>query len=227
MKTKEAIVLAGGMGTRLKGVVDNIPKPMAPICDKPFLIYLLQYLKKEGISKVIFSVGYKYEIIKNFFGNSWNGITINYAVEKEPLGTGGAIRLALSMVESERVFVLNGDTFFDVSLSKMEKESADTVIAIKPMRDFDRYGTVLLQNNKIIAFQEKKRMKEGLINGGIYLLNKNTLNHFYLELNFSFEKEFLEKELGRLFAFVSDTYFIDIGIPEDYEKAQQYFCNNR
>ena len=224
MKTKEAIVLAGGMDTRLKDVINNIPKPMAPVCEKPFLVYLLQDLQKKGIQKVIFSVSYKYEIIQDFFGSNWNGIEIAYAIEKEPLGTGGAIRLALSKAKGERVFVLNGDTFFDVSLEKMEEQKGNTVVAIKPMYDFDRYGTVILQEDKIIAFQEKKKVKKGFINGGIYLLNKNVLDSFTLGSKFSFEQEFLEKEAGNLLAFVSDNYFIDIGIPQDYKKAQKDFC---
>ena len=224
MKTKEAIVLAGGMGTRLRGVIDDIPKPMAPVCDKPFLIYILQYLKKEGIEKVVFSVGYKYEVIQEFFGTFWNGIAIEYAIEKEPLGTGGAIRLALSKIKEERAFVLNGDTFFDIPLSEMDSKNEAVILAIKPMRDFDRYGTVVLEDEKIIAFKEKKKLEKGLINGGVYLLNKNSLDHFNLGAKFSFEQEFLEKKVGSLYALVFDTYFIDIGIPEDYEKVQKDFC---
>ena len=124
----EAIVLAGGLGTRLKSVVSNVPKPMAPIGDKPFLEYILKYLKKNGITRAILSVGYKSEIIEEYFGNNFEGIDLVYSVEKEPLGTGGAIKKAMSKVKSNQVYIINGDTFFDINLKSLILEDNSKII---------------------------------------------------------------------------------------------------
>jgi len=121
MQTTEAIILAGGLGTRLKGVISDIPKPMAPVANQPFLKYLLDYLKKQGIKKVILSVGYKYEIIQNFFGNNYSDLELIYSIENTPLGTGGGIRLAINHLTSDKTFIVNGDTFYDVNLPQMEE----------------------------------------------------------------------------------------------------------
>ncbi|MDF2953381.1 MAG: NDP-sugar pyrophosphorylase [Thermodesulfobacterium sp.] len=225
---KEAIVLAGGLGKRLRKVVKDVPKPMADVNGKPFLEYLLTFLARQKIEKVVLSVGYKYEVIKNYFGNSFSGMKLVYSIESKPLGTGGGIRRSLSFVDSNEAFVLNGDTFFDIDMEKLyffhkEKNSVLSV-ALKPMRHFDRYGSVKLdKNNRIIGFEEKKYYESGLINGGIYLLNKNFFMSFALE-EFSFEKDFLEKYYNS-YAFYGlefRDYFIDIGIPEDYEKFKKY-----
>ncbi|WP_456426824.1 nucleotidyltransferase family protein [Desulfurobacterium sp.] len=222
---KEAIVLAGGLGTRLRKVIKDVPKPMADVNGKPFLKYLLTFLAKQKIEKVILSVGYKYEIIKNYFGKSFLGMELVYSVESEPLGTGGGIRKSLSFIDSKEVFVMNGDTFFDVDLKKLflfhKEKSSVLSVALKPMKQFDRYGSVKLDRNKrIIGFEEKKYYESGLINGGIYLLNKDFFLSFDLGAKFSFEKDFLEKYYN-FYAFYGlefEEYFIDIGIPEDYEK---------
>lgn len=227
---KEAIVLAGGFGTRLKEVVEDVPKPMAPIQDMPFLHYLMLYLKDQGIEHIVLSVGYKYEIIQSFFGNEYQGIAISYAIEKEALGTGGGIWNAMKEIEGSAAFVINGDTFFDVKLSVLNnlfiRVKNDFVMALKPMQNFDRYGTVNLDENKrIIAFCEKERMDEGMINGGIYILRKGLFEQLGLKGKFSFEQDFLEqyvKEI-KLFAMPFDNYFIDIGIPTDYKQAQLDF----
>ncbi|OAG27021.1 nucleotidyltransferase family protein [Thermodesulfatator autotrophicus] len=227
---KEAIVLAGGLGTRLRKVVKDVPKPMADINGKPFLEYLLTFLAKQGIEKVILSVGYKYEVIKGYFGKSFLGIELVYSVECKPLGTGGGIRKSLSYIDSENVFIMNGDTLFEVALNKLflfhkEKKSLLSV-ALKPMKQFDRYGVVKLDENKrIIGFEEKRYYESGLINGGIYLLNKNFFMSFDLKEKFSFEKDFLEKyyTIYDFYGLEFNKYFIDIGIPEDYERAKEDF----
>ena len=229
LKTKEAIVLAGGLGTRLKGVISDIPKPMAPVANKPFLIYIFDYLKKQGIERVILSVGYKYEIIEDYFSNNYEGIELVYSVEEEPVGTGGGIRLAVDKLKMDAAFVINGDTFFDVKLEKQEalafKMKSDLCLALKPMSDFDRYGSVAIENNTITSFKEKQFVKEGLINGGIYWLKKSFLESFNSGQKFSFEQDLMEKEvgIGQISGFISDNYFIDIGIPEDYKKANVDF----
>jgi len=222
----EAIVLAGGFGTRLQKVVSDVPKPMAPINDKPFLYYLLKYLQKNNIERVILSVGYKSEVIKDYFGNKFENIELIYSIEDEPLGTGGAIKKALNHLEDKQGYVLNGDTFFNISLNELKLfENSKIILTLKKMQNFDRYGNVKLDNSKkIISFEEKKFTENGNINGGIYLLTKDTFDKFDMPKTFSFEK-FLEENYKKLNALgkVFDDYFIDIGIPEDYEKAKKDF----
>jgi len=224
----EAIVLAGGLGTRLRTVISEIPKPMAPIDEKPFLEYILKYLSNNGIKKIILSVGYKWEVIKEYFGEKYKDIELVYNIEKEQLGTGGAIKDSLKLTNRDEIYVLNGDTFFDIDLSKMKIEDNLVEIALKEMKDFDRYGVVEIDENKYIKnFKEKTYYKHGLINGGIYLLKREIFDDFNLPKKFSFEK-FLEDNFQNLKAKgkVFNNYFIDIGIPEDYEKAKRYFSEN-
>ena len=223
----EAIVLAGGLGTRLQSVISEIPKPMAPINEKPFLYYILQWLEKNGISRVILSVGYKWEVIYQEFGDRFNQLELIYSVENEPLGTGGAIALAMQKLKGDQFFIINGDTFFNVKLNDLlqfhKKHQFDFSIVLKTMHDFDRYGTVEVdEHGTITGFQEKAPKKNGLINGGIYLASQSIQQYFPNQEKFSFEKEFMEKAVEDLAfgGFITDRYFIDIGIPEDYQKAQ-------
>lgn len=219
-----AIILAGGFGTRLKSVINDLPKPMAMINSKPFLHYVFLYLTKQKITKAILSVGYKAEIIETYFGDKYLDVEIIYCREDEPLGTGGGIKKAFQLVD-DFAFVLNGDTFFDIDLNVLKKfhlqTPTDISLALKPMQNFDRYGTVEMKEDRIIKFEEKKPVEEGLINGGVYFFHKEMLNKI-AEEKFSFEKDVLEKYVseskinGRGF----ENYFIDIGIPEDYSKAQ-------
>lgn len=217
--TKEAIILCGGLGTRLRSVISDVPKPMAPIKNKPFLAFVLEYLKKQNISRVVLAVSYKYEIIQEYFGNSYLGMQILYSIEKEPLGTGGAILEALNLINSDSCYVLNGDTFFDINLDRLKLDNSYICVALKPMKNFDRYGSVDIDNNSYIsAFNEKKFTSNGLINGGVYLIKKNIFNSFNLPNKFSFEEFFQENFLiFNAKATVFDDYFIDIGIPQDYK----------
>ncbi|ECR2877753.1 NTP transferase domain-containing protein, partial [Campylobacter coli] len=177
----QAIVLAGGLGTRLKSVVQDLPKPMAPINGKPFLAFVLEYLKKQGIAEVILSVSYKYELIQEYFKDEFEGMKIRYNVEKELLGTGGAIKDALKLIQNQ-VYVLNGDTIFDIDLKKLFLNNSKICIALKQMQNFDRYGTVNVDDQGIVtSFEEKVFKKQGLINGGIYLLKKDIFDNFDLE----------------------------------------------
>jgi D-glycero-alpha-D-manno-heptose 1-phosphate guanylyltransferase len=225
------IILAGGLGTRLSSVVKDLPKPMAPVAGKPFLHYIFASLHKQGIKNVILSVGYRYEAIQEFFGNSYLGIDVQYSIEQEPLGTGGGIKQAFNFV-NDYAYVLNGDTFFDVPLEDLSNtyfiEHADMVLALKPLAKFDRYGTVELNpNHRITAFKEKEYKEEGLINGGVYFFAKTLWDKIETTHKFSFEKEVLEKGVEHLnfIGKVNEGYFIDIGIPEDYSKAQVDFNN--
>lgn len=227
----EAIVLAGGLGTRIRSVIGDIPKPMADINGKPFLEYILIYLLKNGIKKVILSVGYRHELIINYFGNHFKNIEIFYCIEEKPLGTGGAIKKSLNYVNSKDVLMINGDTFFPIVLSdfyKHHKESnADISIALKEIKESDRYGSVKIDaNNKIIGFQEKElKVNRALINGGVYLINKDIFCNLTLPNEFSFERDFLEKyfNIYQFYGFVYNAYFIDIGIPQDYDRAKKEF----
>ena len=223
----EAIILAGGLGTRLQPVISQIPKPMAPVSGKPFLQHILQWLDGNHISRVILSVGHKWEVIHHFFGNHFQGIDLVYSVEDSPLGTGGAIALAMEKLTNDSFFIINGDTFFNSGLDELivfhRDGTFDLSILLKPMKDFDRYGTVEVnKQNRITAFNEKAPRKEGLINGGIYLANRSISAHFPPVRVFSFEKDFLEAKCSELSfgGLISDHYFVDIGIPSDYQKAQ-------
>ena len=191
-----AIILAGGFGTRLRSVVNDLPKPMAPVNGKPFLHYLFTYLKNQGVKDAILCVGYKYEVVQQYFGNEYAGIQIRYSIEDEPLGTGGAIKKACSLCENI-AFILNGDTFFDIDLDALLMTYIDTkseiTLALKPMKDFDRYGSVEIAGNRIAKFHEKQFLEIGLINGGIYVMNCKGIIRTVEEESFSFEKEVLEK----------------------------------
>lgn len=220
----EAIILAGGFGTRLQSVVSDVPKPMAPINGKPFLEYILLYLKKYGINKVVLAVSYKKDIIKNYFKDSFSGIKIIYSEENEPLGTGGAIKQALENIERSNVYVLNGDTFFDFNISNMSIKNSKIQIALKKMYNFDRYGSIDIDALGIIKeFHEKQYTASGYINTGTYLINKDLFKDFNLNINFSFES-FLEKNANflNIETIIDDEYFIDIGIPSDYYLAIDY-----
>lgn len=223
---QEAIVLAGGMGTRLRSVIRDIPKPMAPIGERPFLSFLLDELQAQGIDRVILSTGYKHETVEDYYGKAYKGMELVYSVEETPLGTGGAIKKALQQVESPHVLILNGDTMFRVDLQAMRKfhleHDADLSLALKHMKDSQRYGVVETDNKRVVHFQEKTESKAGAINGGVYMLRKQALLNRQLPEKFSFEKEFMEAHYRELkvMAFESEGYFIDIGIPEDYTKAQ-------
>jgi len=223
----EAIILAGGFGKRLQSVVRDVPKPMADIDGRPFLSYIIEYLSEHGIKKVFLSVGYMHEKIIRYFGNNYSNLDIEYVIEHKPLGTGGAITEALRHTKEENILVLNGDTFFKIDPLEMLKfhksKKAHMTIALKPMPDASRYGTVEAENQRVVGFKEKSLARGGYINAGIYILDRKLLEILksYGEV-FSFEIDFLPKNIInlRVFAFIRDSYFIDIGVPEDYEKAK-------
>jgi len=225
----DCIVLVGGKGTRLQSVVSDVPKPMAPINEIPFLKILLDELYSQGIQRFILATGHKSDVIQNYFASIKTPYSIQYSIEKEQLGTGGAIAQALELASSKKVLVVNGDTFFKLNLTKFieqaEEMNQPCVIALKKVFNSDRYGSVQLVDNQITEFEEKAFKAEALINSGTYLLNKiQFLAHSFPE-KFSFEKDYLEiyTKKQQLFGVEMEGYFIDIGIPEDYEKAQHDF----
>ncbi|MFD0697829.1 nucleotidyltransferase family protein [Paenibacillus sp. GCM10027628] len=223
----EAIILAGGQGTRLRPIISDIPKPMAPIGDKPFLNLVMDYLCEQGIHRVILSTGYKHEVIEAYYRSEYRGMSITYSVEEEPLGTGGGILKASQYVKSNDVVIINGDTLFQANLKDMyaihTEFQSDVTMALKIMNNFDRYGAVKTLGQRVIGFEEKKYVESGFINGGVYLVRLSTLRNLILPERFSFEKDFLERYIHELsmHAYVSDANFIDIGIPEDYRLAQE------
>lgn len=227
----EAIILAGGFGTRLQSVVKDVPKPMAEINNYPFLKYILDYLSDNGIKRVILSVGYKKEIIEEYFKDSYQNMDILYSKEDEPLGTGGAIKKAIGLSSDDNIFVLNGDTFFDINLNNLYQKhlnsNSDITLSLKKMYNFDRYGKVLIEDDYIKEFCEKEYTKEGFINGGVYVVKKNSIT--IDEEKFSFEKDILENKSNnlKLSYCKSDGYFIDIGIPQDYQRAMYDFGDNK
>jgi D-glycero-alpha-D-manno-heptose 1-phosphate guanylyltransferase len=225
--TREAIILAGGLGTRLRDTVPDLPKCMAPIAGKPFLSYVIDYLRMQGIERFVFSLGYKWGLIEEYLQKEYPTLDYSSVIEEEPLGTGGAIQLAIQKCGSEKVVVANGDTLFKVQVKELfetdESNDSECTIALKPMKDFDRYGVVETdRKGRIISFREKQFYTAGLINGGVYILNKKKFLSRSLPAKFSFEKDYLEKFYSEALFYASsqDEYFIDIGIPEDYQRAQ-------
>jgi D-glycero-alpha-D-manno-heptose 1-phosphate guanylyltransferase len=224
---KEAIILAGGLGTRLRDAVPDLPKCMAPVNGQPFLIYVIRHLLSQGMEKFIFSLGYKHEIIEEFLTSQFPTINYECCIEEEPLGTGGAIHFASEKATEKNVLVINGDTLYKIDTASLYRSHTDysalCSIALKPMKDFDRYGVVEINENNVVRkFKEKQFYQSGLINGGVYLLNAASFLQMDFPKKFSFEKHFLEKEYSNnnIYGFIQDNYFIDIGIPEDYQRAQ-------
>lgn len=224
-RVKSAVILAGGLGTRLRSAVNDLPKCLAPIAGRPFIDYVIEYALNQGLEKLVFALGYKASDIINHLETSYPHLNYCFTIETQPLGTGGGILLASEKVEEDRFFVLNGDTLFLADLRAMEKlhqvQDDDVTLALKLMTNFDRYGSVILDNNKITSFNEKQFTTKGYINGGIYLIQKQILDSYEPGDVFSFEKDILEplSHSQKIGAMTFSRYFIDIGIPEDYHKA--------
>jgi D-glycero-alpha-D-manno-heptose 1-phosphate guanylyltransferase len=225
---KQAIILAGGLGTRLRSVVTELPKCMAPVAGMPFLHYVIAHLKSEGVSDFIMSVGYKSESIIRYVKANYPTSAFQFSIENEPLGTGGAIKLAIEKSTEQNILVCNGDTLFKVHVDHLNDfhnlHHPACTLCLKPMEHVDRYGVVELEDDgRVQSFHEKKFYKRGLINGGVYAINRASFSIQNFPEKFSFEKDYLEKFVGktRLFGCIQDEYFIDIGIPEDLQRAQQ------
>lgn len=231
----ECILLAGGQGTRLRSVVSDLPKCLAPVAGKPFLSYILESLESSGFSKIILSLGYRHEAVEEWLKEYKGSAEIITVVEPEPLGTGGAVKFAIENAplseECSEVAVLNADTFLGIDFKKMLKQHKDNnaliTIALKQMSDFNRYGEVVLDqvSNKILKFKEKHFCKKGLINGGVYILSRTLLDNY--SEKFSMETDVFERIQSGVYGYVTDGYFIDIGIPEDYGTAQSDFAEGK
>lgn len=224
----QCIVLAGGLGTRLREAVPDLPKCMAPVAGRPFLFYVINYLRSQGILKFIFSLGYKHEIIEEYLSTDFSTLDYECVIENEPLGTGGAIKLACTKATEKNVLVVNGDTMFKINIESLatvhSAVDANCTLALKPMQNFDRYGVVELNKDRSInSFKEKQFYTSGNINGGVYLLNTEKFLQQTFPEKFSFEKEYLERKADKLSGDIQDEYFIDIGIPQDFNRAQTDF----
>jgi D-glycero-alpha-D-manno-heptose 1-phosphate guanylyltransferase len=221
----EVIVLAGGFGTRLRQLVPDVPKPMAPIAGRPFLEILLSSLAQKGFTRVILSLGFMADKISGYFGSKFLGMEISYIVEYQPLGTGGAIRLAMEKVTADHVFVFNGDTFLDLEVQQIEKQwslNHRSLIVSRKVSDTARYGRLLEADGKLTGFSEKGVSGFGLINAGCYVFSNKQLDAYCVGRPFSIETDYLVPAAGTgLFdVFVTHGQFIDIGVPEDFLRAQ-------
>lgn len=225
----QAILLAGGMGTRLQSVVNDRPKPMALVGGKPFMEYVVHGLSSYGIRNIIFAVGYKGSMVEEYFGNgSEFGIKVSYAYEEELLGTAGAIKNAGRFITEESFFVLNADTFYQLDYTRLlrvrQENQLDMTLVLRRVEDVSRYGEAVLDGARLTGFNEKSsKVHPGTINGGVYLLRQALLADIPTG-RVSLENEMIPHwmESGRrLGGIVNDGYFIDIGVPEDYFKFQE------
>lgn len=226
----QAIVLAGGLGTRLRSVVPDLPKPMAPVAGRPFLAHVLDALVEAGFASAVLAVGYRHEVIRDHFGHAYRGLPLTYSIESRPMGTGGAIRLAAARVSADPVFVLNGDTYLALDYRAMHAAHlaarARLSVAICAVSDVARYGSVEVEAGRIVGFHEKGRSGPGFINAGTYLLAGELIAQIPPERPHAFEQELLVPEVAALrpLAFPTRGRFIDIGVPEDYARAQALFA---
>ncbi|MBS1643828.1 MAG: nucleotidyltransferase family protein [Bacteroidetes bacterium] len=231
---REAIILAGGLGTRLRGVIGEIPKCMAPVDNKPFLFYLLAFLQTQHVDRVILSLGYKSEQVLSWLNTQRWDFVLDYVIEDIPLGTGGGLRLAMTKASEEQVFVFNGDTYLTLELQQMEhamgQGKCKTTIALKYLENAGRYGTVTMDaHSRISTFKEKQTKSSGWINAGVYLVHRTNFLADTPSGNFSLETDYLTPEalMGHIFGLSVPGYFIDIGVPDDYAQAQLDFKKNK
>jgi D-glycero-alpha-D-manno-heptose 1-phosphate guanylyltransferase len=232
MAADEAIVLAGGFGTRLRGVVDDVPKPLAPVAGRPFLAWVLDRLAAGGMRRCILATGYLSELIEQRIGSRWQGMDIAYSVEPEPLGTGGAIRLAAGRLHGDAAHVLNGDTWLEYDPASLESAARNAgmpmAIALARVDDVARYGAVAIDQGRVAGFREKGEAGPGWINAGCYFLGADALAALPARDAFSFEQDVLQPRVqaGAVGAFTATAGFIDIGVPEDYARAQLQFAGH-
>lgn len=224
----QAIILAGGQGTRLQTILKDVPKALASVRNKPFLDYLLQFLNQQGITHFIFALGHQHQQILDYLNAKEKSWTYSCVIEQEALGTGGAVKKAIETATEKDVWVINADTYLALNMKAMYQQhivnNALATIALKEMNHFDRFGLIHInQSNCITSFEEKRACENGLINAGFFIVNKNRfLIHTASKEKFSIEKDFFELQLftKAIFGYMTNGFFIDLGVPEDFEKAQ-------
>lgn len=229
-RVDEAIVLAGGLGTRLRDVVDDVPKALAPVAGRPFLAWLLDALANQGLRRVVLATSYRGDQVEAVLGTVWNGMSLDYSREPEPLGTGGAIAQAMQSVVGDACFVLNGDTWLDLDYMRFDAATktagARLGVALAAVPDVARFGAVCVDGGRIAGFIEKGQRGPGLVNAGVYSMSRSLLDGFPPGKAFSFEREVLVPAVARetVFGYAGTGGFIDIGVPDDYLLAQARFA---
>ncbi|MDZ5650614.1 nucleotidyltransferase family protein [Nitrospirillum sp. BR 11828] len=224
---REAIILAGGLGTRLRTVVSDVPKSLATVAGRPFLNWQLEQLADQGFSHVVLAVGYMHDKVMATYGDTFAGMAIHYAVEETALGTGGAIWQAARLVKGDVFFTLNGDTYFDLPADEMEAalqdQETDMAMAVCHVADCGRYGLVSIVDGRLAGFREKAPGQPGAVNAGAYLFRRSLMDRWTLPERFSIETDFLQPHLSDLSVAAVPVRgdFIDIGIPEDYAYSQK------
>ena len=225
-----AVILAGGLCTRLRSIIPNLPKPMAPIGDRPFLEYQLDYWIAQGVNRFVLSVGYRHQVIIDYFGNSYKGVEVDYVIEQKPLGTGGALLLAAEKVTEETSFLLlNGDTYFAADLKVLAEfakaRDADWCVSMFRPDEGGRYmGMEISQQGQIISLKSDTGGRGSLANGGVYWVHSRALvdHGFSSSDRVSLEDEIFPTAMAsgqRMFGIEFTGIFIDIGVPEDYLRA--------
>lgn len=221
-----AIILVGGRGTRLGALTEQTPKPLLPVAGRPFLLHVLDYLIQQQVKKVVLATGYLAGEFEQALGSEYRGVSLAYSCEASPLGTGGAIALALESDGAADVFVVNGDTYFPVSLAELSnvhaRRRASLSMALRHVPDASRYGHITVAQDLVTAMHEKGTAGPGLINGGIYLINRSALLAEAPTGAFSLERDLLPRWIPQhvVACTVAGSYFIDIGVPADLARAQ-------
>lgn len=229
MKDAEVIILAGGRGTRLRSVVADVPKPLAQVAGRPFLGYLLDFYARAGFRRAVLSTGYMAGAIADFAGNRWENMEVIHAVEPNALGTGGAVKFAAAHLSGNAAFIANGDTWLAYDPAGLQTRTLEVGgalgIALANVPDVARYGAVRTKGHTVTIFEEKGRSGPGWINGGVYFATADVLDGMPVAENFSFETELLRPLAltGRVVGYCETQEFIDIGVPEDYHRAQAQF----
>ncbi len=229
MRSDEAIVLVGGLGTRLRGVVSDLPKPLAPVAGRPFLAWLLDQMADSGFRHVILASGYMADKVAQVAGSEWRGMRVDHAIESRPLGTGGAVREASRLLLGGSSHLLNGDTFLRYQPRRLEQLLEATggtiAMALASVPDVGRYGAVACSEGRVLGFREKGDAGPGLINAGCYFLSAEALATLPGEECYSFESAVLAPATaaGLVRGDAQTDGFIDIGVPDDYRRAQDLF----
>ena len=222
----KAVVLCGGLGSRLGALTAQTPKPMLPVAGRPFIDHVMDRLVAARLDTLIMAAGFEWQKLRDHIGGTWRNVPVRYSVESTPLGTGGAIKAAMAGCAQDDILVVNGDTLFDIDLDAFmqfaSSQNAQATIALRSVEDCARYGRVTVDaQHKLLSFGEKGHHGPGQINGGIYFLKAHALDGIQSE-SFSFETEFLATRHSQqpIYGLAFDSYFIDIGIPADLQRAQ-------
>ena len=220
-------MLCGGLGTRLGLLTKDMPKPLLTVAGRPFIAHVLDRLVHPEITGLVLAAGFQWTKLRDYIGDNWNGLPVRYSVETEALGTGGAIKDALVGLSGHESLIVNGDTLFDIDISKFihfaKGSHSLACLALRQVDDCSRFGRATTDTNgRILSFGEKGHPGPGLINGGICYLRNHALDEIPFK-NFSFETSFLQEKYLKepIYGMPFDDYFIDIGIPDDLNRAQK------